>query len=55
MYDKHINLQQKRKSNKRRILIVIGSLMIATAIIAVIYYVNTLNRYHVNELVIAEM
>ena len=53
MYDKH-TLPTERKSNKRRILIVIGSLMIATAIIAVIYYVNTLNRYHVNELVIAD-
>ena len=42
MYDKYINPQQK-ENQIRGILIVIGSLMIATAIIAVIYYVNTLN------------
>ena len=54
MYNKHRHFQEKRKSDKRRILIVIGILMVATVTVGVIYYVNNLNRYHVNELVIAE-
>ncbi len=54
MYEKHRMLQDKRKSDKNRILIILGFLMVATIISGLAYFLYDMNRYHISELVVGD-